>query len=133
MDFDIELNHLADYLKGKREYIIFAKSAGVALALKGISEEKINPARCIFLGTPVNWAKENNIQIEEWIYRLKANSVFVQKKDDPAISAGKLKEFLDKNRVRNYIFKEIHGDNHHYDDISQIRKFMIEFLMENNK
>lgn len=48
MNFDMELERLAGVVKENPDYVIFAKSAGVILALRGICEGILSPKRCFF-------------------------------------------------------------------------------------
>src|SRR4030042_6785686 len=58
VDLDHELEELVDKTSKLSDYLIFAKSAGVVLSVKGICEGKIKPGWCVFVGTPILWAKE---------------------------------------------------------------------------
>lgn len=128
IDFDLELERLADYLKDKKEYVIFAKSAGVLLALRGIFERKIFPLKCMFAGVPVQWSKTIEAPLEKWIKNYNIPSYFIQKSHDPAIGAKDLDVFLKNNSVKNYKLIEIPGDDHHYGNLDELKKFMKELV-----
>ena len=132
IDINCELNELSKYLKDKKDYVIFGKSAGIVLALKGISEGKIFPKKCMFVGTPVSWCKENNILIENWAKDYKTPTFFIQKTKDPAIYSEELKDFLNKNKVKNFKLIEIPGGDHHYENLKELKKLMEELINENN-
>jgi len=124
IDLEKELSKLHKYTKSKKEYLIFAKSAGVALTLKGVAEKKIFPKKCLFLGIPVNWCKQVNFPIEKWMENFNIPSIFIQKSQDPAISADELKNLIEKNNVKSYDLVNIPGNDHHYEDLNQIKKQM---------
>jgi len=128
IDFDHEIDALADHLKGKTDYAIFAKSAGAALAARAVTEGRISPSRCMFAGVPVNWCRKQGVPIEKWFKGLKTRSCIIQKTNDPAIGAKDLKRFLDENGVKNYDLVEIPGEDHHYENVAQIKDLMADLL-----
>ena len=129
IDFDYELNKLSNSLKDKKDYVIFGKSAGVALALKGISEGKLSPKKCMLTGIPVFWCDSINAPIRKWIKNYKTPSYFIQKTKDPAINARDLKSLLEKNKVKNSKFIEIPGEDHHYEDLEELKRLMKELII----
>ena len=128
IDLDYELNILSNYLRNKRDFIIFAKSAGVVLTLKGISEGKIDPKRCMFTGIPVHWCDNIKIPIRNWIKNYKTQSYFIQKTNDPTISAKDLKIIHEENKIKNFKFIEIKGDDHHYENLAELKNYMDELI-----
>ena len=66
IDLDKEIKKLTETTKSKKQYIIFAKSAGGLITLKAIYQRKISPSRCIFVGIPINWAKKYGFDIAKW-------------------------------------------------------------------
>jgi len=124
IDLDYELDILSNYLKKRKNYIILGKSAGVVLALKSISEGKISPLKCMFLGTPVLWCNKENIPIEKWIKNYKIPTFFIQKTEDRVIFAKDLKKILYDSNVNNYKFIEIPGTDHHYGNFKEIKMLM---------
>ena len=115
IDFDIELERLAK--DKKQQYSIFAKSAGILLALKGIKNKIISPEYCIFVGMPINWARENNIDFDSLFENYSIRTVFIQKSEDPVFSSNELQIFLKQKKVKNYVFVKVKGNNHDYDDV----------------
>ena len=126
----IDINYELSNLRGKIKYdnyIIFAKSVGIALAIKGVKEKKLKPEGCIFLGTPIYWAREHNISLDFWIKNYYVSSLFIQNSKDPAIAAADLKKFLIDKKVRNYEFYEFENKSHDYEDIEKIRELVLNF------
>lgn len=121
MDFSLELNRLISIIGNDKEYCIFAKSAGILLALKGIREKKLFPRKCVFAGFPLYFALENNLSPEILLKNFSIPSIFIQKTSDPALSFNQLRDFLDASRVKNFSIIEIQGDNHNYsfDDVKE--------------
>ncbi len=120
---------LSDYLKNKKDYFIFAKSIGSALAIKNIKKKKISPNKCLFLGLPVLWCREHNIPLDSWINEYSIPTLFIQNSNDPVISANELKDYLIEGKVKNYKFIELEGNSHDYNNIKQIRKLLEDFLL----
>lgn len=128
IDFGLELEKLTRMTGSSGKYAIFAKSAGVILALKGMAEKKINPARCIFAGTAVHFALRLNLDIKRWLMVCTVPVLFVQKELDPAISFKDLGEFLRTAGMKNYKMHEIPGHDHHYGDVEGLKALIAEFI-----
>ncbi len=131
IDLDYELGKLAEFLKDK-EYFIFAKSAGAVLALKGMSEKKIAPKKCLFTGLPLSWCREKDIPVGDWVEKFDIPTYFVQKERDPMAGAEDLRKFLNEGDVKNCRLIEIPGEDHHYEDLERLRVLMEELINENN-
>ena len=128
IDLDKELESLRKELENIKQYVIIAKSAGVLLALKGISEQKLFPAVCVFIGIPVMWARENNFNINQWLKSFSIPTLFIQEANDPAISSNELEDLLKELEVQNYKIQTIPGDKHEYSQYQELGKIMISFL-----
>lgn len=63
----------------KKECCIFAKSAGIIIALREITGG-LKPKKCFFAGMPLNWARANNIDIEHLFENYSVPTIFLQKK-----------------------------------------------------
>jgi hypothetical protein len=110
-----------------QEYLLLGKSAGVLVILKGIFENKLKPKACIFLGTPIFWARALNFSIDEYLKNFQTPTLFIQQSEDPAISANNLQELLLSLKVKNYKFITIPGSDHSYDDFSLISTIFFNF------
>ena len=124
IDLGLELKNLTDYLKAKEDYVIFAKSAGAVLTLKGIFEKKIFPLKCVLVGIPTLWCKEEQVPLEKFIKDYSITTVFIQKDNDPLGKADELKNLLKRNNVKNFKIVEIPGEDHHYEDLDQIKEIV---------
>jgi hypothetical protein len=123
-----ELEKLAEYIQGKNDYVIFAKSAGTLLTLKGIFEGKIQPNACIFTGLAFTWAKHKKWDLDNWLENYNIPTLFIQKTNDPAISYQDLKQELGNHHVINHIAQEIPGDDHHYENVGELKVHIQKFL-----
>jgi len=130
IDFDVEMEKLVDAVESLDKYSIFAKSAGVLLALRGIAEKKINPAKCIFAGTAIYFGLRLKLDVKKWLKACTVPALFVQKELDPAISFKDLEVFVRTAGMKNYKMQEIPGHNHHYGDTGELKKFITEFILK---
>jgi alpha-beta hydrolase superfamily lysophospholipase len=121
---------LSDLTDALGPYVIFAKSAGILVVLKAIKNKLLNPKKCIFAGLPVYWADENNFNVRELISDYTIPTLFIQKTADPTISFNELKQFLKDVNVQNYQMKEVPGDTHHYENVTQLRDLINEFIFK---
>ncbi|MBU1088713.1 hypothetical protein KKA02_02440, partial [Patescibacteria group bacterium] len=98
IDLDKEKEKLTKIAKNSGNFVIFAKSAGILIVLKTIFENKISPKKCIFVGIPLKWARENNFDIDTWFNNYSTSTLVIQHTKDPFASSEELKQFLsDKN------------------------------------
>lgn len=133
IDLDVETGKLTKMTDSLGEYVIFAKSAGVILALKGIAEGKINPAKCIFAGTAVPFALRLGFDIKKWLGSCSVQSLFIQKEFDPAISFEDLTALLKTSGVKNYEVLKVSGSDHYYGDIVFLKKTVVNFMLKTPK
>lgn len=129
IDLEHELQVLVNTTKQLDNYIIFAKSAGIIFALKGIYEKNIRPDKCIFLGTPIQWAKHYNFNIDLWLENYSVPSLFIQKTNDPAMLFKNLERYLEQRKVKNHEIIEIPGNTHDYEDLEKIKILVKRFTL----
>ncbi len=111
-----------------KKYVIVAKSAGAVLAIKEISEKKIFPEKCIFLGLPLRWAEDHNLPLKKWIKNLNVPALFIQNTEDPLLSSVELKQLLISNHLSKYTIVELDNRTHDYLDFNTMKKEIIIFL-----
>lgn len=128
IDLDRELGELVKITKGLDNYIIFAKSAGCLLTLKGVYQGQIYPEKCIFTGTAILWGQEHGFDGEKWLKEYSIPTLFIQKTNDPVIAASDLYKLLKELDIPNYQFQEISGNDHNYENIPQLKEFITEFI-----
>jgi len=128
VDIDEEISRLQKFGGDLSDTLVLAKSAGVVLTLKGVNKKRLSPKACVFLGTPVSWAKENNYDIETLLEGHQTPTLYIQNKNDPAISADNLKKILDKNKSKNKKFEMISGDTHYYGDYKKLHELILAFI-----
>ena len=130
IDLDHELDNLQLLTRDfDGDYVIFAKSAGALLALKGIYEKKINPVKCIFVGTAVLWALSRQAPVEVWLTGYSTPTLFIQHSLDKAMYFEELKRFLELANVQNSKLVELHGASHHYPEIEKLKELTLDFLV----
>lgn len=129
LNLDKELNKLTSIAnKIESEYIIFAKTAGVALTLRGIYEGKINPKKCVFLGVPLVWSRLNNFSIDDWFFNYEHETLFIQKNGDPDFYYDELKQYLEGKSLRNYEILKIDGNDKKYNECETMKKHIGNYL-----
>lgn len=132
MDFELELERLADLTQKIDQYSIFAKSAGVLLTLRGIFEAKIRPFRCVFAGSAIRFGKRLGFDVEGWLKKCDIPCLLVQKTNDPAISFEELEKLIKRLQKDNYKLNEISGEDHYYGDIEQLRELIVAWIKATN-
>jgi len=110
--------------------VIFAKSAGVALALKAINTGLLSPEKCIFVGTPLNWARKENIAIDKLLEGYETPTLYIQATQDPAAPFAELAMLLKSIGVANATLKEFAANDHEYADIPAIRSLVEDFVKQ---
>ena len=124
INFEYELDSLNKLILDNKlsDYIIFAKSAGTLLTVKGANEEILKPQKCIFLGLPINWAYKHKFDIDTWIQNYSIPTLFIQQTNDPYYSYKELQTYLHKHSVENFLMHEIEGNNHYYSNLEEIKE-----------
>ncbi len=115
MDLEHELQTSHSKVRGLGDYVIFAKSAGVVLSLKGIHDGIFRPEACLFVGTPLGFVQEHGHQMDVWLKSLHAPALFAQKSHDPAGAFRDVERFLHHHMPsRRYKTVELPGHTHNY-------------------
>ena len=127
IDFEYEFSKLADTVDGFDKYCIFAKSAGTILTLRGVHEKIINPKRCVFCGTALPFGKRIGQDVDDWLADYTVPTFFIQKSQDPAMGFNDLERYIERSGAKNFEFKEVDGDNHHYGDLKLLKSAIIDF------
>jgi hypothetical protein len=128
INFATELTAAEYAVHGWDEYVVFAKSAGSLLALKGIREGRLTPTKCVFIGIAIGWGRKLSLPIDTWLENLSTPTLFIQKTLDPACSFEELQVLLKERHAQHYSLKEISGSDHQYDDIDTLRRAVKEFV-----
>jgi len=128
IDLDHELAELAESITQFDQYSIFAKSAGTLLAMKGVHEGVLHPAKCVFVGVPINWAREQKFDLGEWLSDYQVPTLFIQQVDDPYATFDELKSFIENAKHPSASFASRPGNDHQYADIDAVKKLTFDFL-----
>ncbi len=131
LDFENEVKRFSQNLANNPDFSVFAKSAGTLVTLKSIYAENIKPKKCVFVGTPVYWANDNQIDFKNWLKGFSIPTLFIQHTNDPTISSKDLRAMLEENRAANYEFVELPGDSHDYPEIEKLSELTSNFINEN--
>jgi len=128
IDFDKEYATVEEETTKLGQYVIFAKSVGTILTLKGINEGVLHPTKCIFVGLPLTMTAEENSKIKAWLQASNVPILFVQNTDDPLGSFDQVKAFVKSTGVVNCHIVNLPGDSHSYDDFQKLRALIESFL-----
>ena len=120
-DFNEESLSLKKITEGLDKYVIFAKSIGSVLTMKCMGDNSINPQKCIFVGVPINIAKDINVDIGGLIEGHSVPTLFIQKTLDPLGFFADIAHALENSSVSGDLIKEIPGDDHKYDDLDLLK------------
>jgi len=121
IDFETESKKLAELVKDKEGYYIFAKSAGSILALKTIYEKTVFPQKIILCGHPYLSAKEVRLPIDDYLRSLSIPTIFIQNELDPLYSFSQLEEKLKELSPKNYrVIKNPNNNTHDYEDFTKL-------------
>ncbi|MFA6518883.1 MAG: hypothetical protein WCV93_04535 [Candidatus Shapirobacteria bacterium] len=121
LNFEIESQKLAELVKDKDEYFVFAKSIGSILALKSIYEKTINPKRMIICGHPYNLTKELGFPVNDYLKYLAVPTMFIQNEFDLLFNYVDLEKVLKENSPVDYqLIKNPDNNTHDYEDFEQL-------------
>lgn len=131
IDIETELNLVVSKVRGIKEYSIVAKSAGIFVTLKGIYDGTLKPAKCVFIGFPVDFAETRGYNFLEWFQRLNIPTLFIQQEFDPYCSFSRLESIL--NSLSNNAYISITQipmeDDHKYSNIDFLKRQVVSFLV----
>lgn len=128
IDFNAELSRLDNLLTDLDDYVIFAKSVGSILSLKGISLGILNPEKCIFAGLPIKLAEEGSIPLKELLKKNLVPTLILQNTHDPTASYEELQSYIKRTDSLNYRTHELDGDTHSYDNFNEIKLLITSFI-----
>ena len=128
IDLEEELSVLAKTVESIGEFTVFAKSAGIIVALKGVYDGRLKLAQCVFVGMPVEWSRTNGFDIDVWIKNYSVPTLFIQATSDPACHYEDLQAYIGDMNVENCILSEVGGNNHDYENLLELRAEVEKFL-----
>ena len=124
INLDYELEIISKEVSNFEPYVIFAKSIGSVLALKGIDSQLLKPTRCIFVGLPLKIIIEDCIPFFEWLDNVNVPVVIIQNKNDPFGSINEVKIYIINTKNNDIKILEVPGDSHDYDDLDMLRRLI---------
>lgn len=121
INLEKESDKLAELVKDKKDYFVFAKSIGSILGLKNIYEGNLNPKKMVICGLPYRAGKEEFKEADECLKTLKVPTTFIQNEFDPVYGFEELSEVLANNSPTDYhIIKNAGNSTHDYEDFEQL-------------
>lgn len=128
IQLELEMNRLKEVTDGVKDLVIFAKSVGAVLTIKSVMDGLVRPVKCVFVGLPLLWAKDRDIDVAKWVENYKIPTLFIQQDKDPYLSYDELEKFLKDRKVSNYKLSKVPGHDHDYTDLDLIRRLVKEFV-----
>ena len=129
IDFEVEKATLAATVEASPEatWFVFAKSAGTILALEAVAAGIITPKQCVFFGMPLDLAAED-LYSEDWssLDSFSVPTLAFHNEYDPVAAYAFTKVKTDDKP--NIELVTLPGDTHDYDDFSQYKVRVAEFL-----
>lgn len=110
------------------DFIFVSKSAGILVALQAIRDYGVKSIKNIFIGTPIDWAKSNDIDLSELLMSVNSPTLFVQQSNDPFGSPQILRKLLDTTGLLKSEIVEVEGNDHSYTDFKALKKIINNFL-----
>jgi pimeloyl-ACP methyl ester carboxylesterase len=129
-DIKPEVENLAKIAEGKKDIVVFAKSAGVSLTLQAIRNGYVNPVKCIFAGMAYEWSKHQGWDMDNLLEHFQIPTLFLQQSQDLSTPFQTIKETLEKLEVINYDLIELPGGDHQYSDMEEIKHSVESFLKQ---
>ena len=126
INFDIELGKISQ-LPTDNDYIVIAKSTGCILALMLVKEGILNIEELFFIGFPMFYIKNRNIDIGKLLVN-KIPTTFIQKEKDFQIGFNDLKNEISiikpASKFILYHRESEPDDNHHYGDTQYLKEII---------
>jgi len=104
-------------------YLIIAKSIGIAIALEGTTQGKLQPKQLILLGIPINGTIAPETY-RDWLKGVTVPTIIMQNTNDPYGSFAELQALIEPGR-QNISLIETEGDTHDYLDFDTIGKCIL--------
>ncbi|MSS74737.1 hypothetical protein EXS73_00780 [Candidatus Pacearchaeota archaeon] len=106
----------------EKDYVIFAKSLGILVALQGIHQGLLKPRACVFVGLPLKFVEEQKLPLDTLLKGYGIHTTLIQHDQDPSGSAQSLKAYLIKKKCSTITLDIIPGTTHHYTEYAQMKK-----------
>lgn len=131
IDIKAEVNRLAKLNKSWKDgCVVIAKSAGILVTLEAISNNVINPSRCIFIGLPLVFAQEFNFS--QVFKNYTTPSLFIQNEHDPEASAISVKRFIESHQLKTdqIDISVLPASSHDYLDFPQMKTIFHNYIYQ---
>ncbi len=129
IDLEHELIELDALVRDWDEYVIFAKSVGTVLTMKGAFDGRLKPKKGVFVGLPIQWSIDRGFKPKEWLQAFSVPTLFIQQQGDPFLSFKDLEAALAAHGHDNVPREEIAGDSHEYEDVPLVASLARNFLL----
>ena len=128
-DINIEADKLNRIInKFDDDYVIFAQTTGIFVALKLITKTKKKPVKCMFLDIPIIRARINNISINKLLKNYDINTLFIQNKTSPDYELEEIELYLNEQKTKNYNLVELNTTPESICDIKTFNYFFRNYM-----
>lgn len=125
IDLERESEKLKEMVRDEKDYIVFAKSIGTILCLKGIEENYLKPKRVVFCGFPYSAGIREGLDMEKCLRSLEIPVLFIQNEFDPVGGFSEVEKILKKNSPKNYqLIKIANNSSHDYENYEEMKKLI---------
>lgn len=121
IDLSEEAAKLTKRLAAGDVSVVIAKSAGSLIALEASRASITKPGRAVFIGFPIKYAQEKNIDCSSLLSVFDTPTLYIQAEHDPMGSYRDICE-ITKN-LANAKSVSIKGDDHDYKDMDELVRF----------
>lgn len=121
IDIDHEETVAAEAVKNLSPYILFGKSLGSVLAIKGMADGTLIPERCVFVGLPTVSIQQLRLPVLDWLNKVSAPITIIQNEYDPYGSYEEVKAYLEGFDIA---LIKTPGDTHDYLSYAQITQLL---------
>ena len=127
IDPEVEkLSKIAEKVDG--DYVIIAKSVGTLITVKAVSDGKISPKKCVFMGSPWGDFAEKQGSFENSLEKFTIPTLFIQQTNDMFFRYQELEEVVNGSKVTDYKMVEVPGEDHSYTNYDEIKGWVKDFL-----
>lgn len=122
----LRLEHELEQVRGMEADLLIGKSLGVVIGLLACQRGLLQPAKAVFIGTPVTAFTEKGLDLTQLADGLNIPALYIQQKDDVVGTSAVLCQRVGKAPQATLV--EVPGNNHQYKDVKlvarQIRKWL---------
>lgn len=122
INFDTELEKLANQVEPNEECVVLAKSAGIILALMAISKGILRATKCVFVGLPLKMVREENLRLDQLLATHNLPTIIIQNSGDPVAAFEEVKSYIAQTGKPNFTVLATPASDHKYLNFDLIKQ-----------